>query len=139
MKAIKFTLEKTDTFKDIHKKLLAIKGKSVINKRNEKEPFTIFNVGQIEEMQLEIMGIGFAKYLDGDSSYQTEDGTYNFNDMKVILMWGFQVEFGMQDKNGNTASQIYRCMIPKNSTYKKDSKAFLEEENHPFIFYQSRK
>lgn len=138
---IKFTWEKTDTFDTIHKKLLEMKGASVVNKLNEKEPLTIFNIGQIEEMELTGLGDGFAKFLDGDENYQTKDGGYNFRGMKIVPMWGFFVEFGMEDKNGTRMYMKYNFMIPRNNTYEKDVKvnSIVIDENHPFVFYSLQK
>lgn len=138
MKAKKIIWGNSDTFQSIHKKLLEMKGALVVNKQNEKVPFTIFDVGKIEKMQLSGIGNGFSKFLDGDKNYQTKDGEYNFNGMKIIPMWGFFVEYGIDYKNGKTMSNKYNFMIPKKSTYKNDAKAnaIMFDNNHPFIFYK---
>lgn len=137
MRVIKFTWEKTDTFQDIHKKLLKMKGAKVVNKQNKKAPFTIFDVGKIEEMELSGIGDGFIKFLEGDEKYQTKDGGYNFRGMKIMPMWGFTVKYGIEYENGNISSTHYQFMIPRKDTYKKDVKAttLVVDKNHPFVFY----
>lgn len=110
---IKFIWSKGDTFTLIHKRLCELKGKQVVNKQNEKLPLTIFNVGRIEKMAL--------------CSFLT----------KTIPMWGFCTEYGLEDLKGNKLIKKYNLMIPRESTYKKDSVgAIVIDENHPFIFYE---
>ena len=113
MEAIKFTWEKGDTYSTIREKLLNLIGKSVVNKQNEKLPFTIFAVSEIIEDELECIGDGFFKFLDGDFAYKDGQGGYNFKGGKNLLTWTYRVTLGMEDKNGNRMSQDYRFDIPR--------------------------
>lgn len=136
MQAIKFTWGNGETFETIHKKLLELKGAMVVNKLNQKQPLTLFNVGEIEEMKLVGLGDGFLKFLDGDKNYQTNDGEYNFAGLKVMPTWGFSVEYGFEDKTGMRSYWIYNFMVPRKDTFENDIKGIVVSENHPFVFYE---
>ncbi len=136
MEPIKFIWNKEDTFDSIHKKLLGMKGATVIHKGTRKSTFTLFHIGDIQAVELTGLGAGFVKFLEGDEAYQLKDGGYNFEGLKASPMWGFVTEYGTTDDKGNTCTQAYNFMIPRESTYEEDSRhAIVVDDNHPFIFY----
>jgi hypothetical protein len=124
---LKFIWTKYDTFNTIHKRLLLLEGGFVLSTdKNEKE-FKIFSVGDIKETH--IVGlVGFNQLSD----------TTICSIEKRIDMWGFEVDYGVEDDKGNRISKIYRFTIPRNSTYEEDVELnrIMFDENHPFIFYQ---
>jgi hypothetical protein len=113
---VKVIWEKQDTFDTIRKKLIALEGRQVLNKDKDGEPFTIFDVGEVEQMNLE--------HWLGD-------------DYELVPMWGFPCEYGQEDSLGNRWCRDYNIMIPRESDYESDVKKnpIVIDDWNPFIFY----
>lgn len=109
---IKFTWEKGDTFDSIYKKLLSLKGKQVINKKNKEVPLTIFNVSKPQESEINSWNVG------------------------IVPAWSFIVEYGYKQSGGITYTFSYNFNILKKDTYENDSKGIVIDPNHPFVFYK---
>ena len=116
LKAVKVIWGKEDTFEIIREKLIALEGKQVLNTDKDGEPFTIFDVGEIEQMYFE-HSVG--------------------SDYQLVPMWGFSCEYGQEDDNGSRWCRDHNFMIPRESDYQTDVKKYpiLIESRHPFIFY----
>lgn len=139
MKPQKVIFKSTDTFETFRIECVKLIGAQVANRENEKLPLTIFNVQEIMEFELECIGNGFLKFLDGDINYTASDGGYNFKGTNHIPMWAFGIEYGMEDKSGKKTSAIYNFMIPRKGIYENDLKKcpIISLENHPFVFFET--
>lgn len=138
MKPTKFIWIKSDRFNTIREKAVALVGLKVVNKDNEKLPYTIFSVSEVEETVLDCIGTGFIKFLAGDMNYVDGQGGYNFKDSGKVNMWGFSITYGLEDASGRRIEQTYNLMIPRKYGYEEDLKkcGIVVDENHPFIFYR---
>lgn len=139
MKPLKVVFTKTDTFETFRQKCTKLVGVKVVNRENKKLPLTIFNVQGIKEFELECIGNGFLKFMDGDPAYTASDGGYNFRGGRHEPMWAFGIEYGIEDEKGNRTSAIYNFFIPRASTYENDLKKcpYISAPNHPFVFFES--
>lgn len=138
MAPIRFIWERRENFDTIHKRLAQLKGMLVENCKNQKRPFMIFDVSEIEKSETESLGSGFFRFLEGDEKFQTKDGGYNFNGLKHSPTWCFVVTFGFMELNGMKTSWNYNFHIPRTDFYADDLKnnGIVFDPNHPFVAYR---
>lgn len=136
METVKVYWESEDRFNTIHKKLTALVGTNVANKKGGE--FTIFRVSEICETEFVDYLRSMVKFMEGDESKSTSKGDFDFKDGIVHNQWGFTVEYGYVDKQGNSCSMPYNFTIPRTDNYEKDLEdcGYMRDDNHPFIFYK---
>lgn len=135
MKALKVEWNRGDTFDTMHKKMLALVGCQIVNKKEPSKPFKVFEVSDIHTFELQSIGIGFLKFLSGDKNYIAKDGGYNFEGIDSDMNWCFHVDYGFEMKDGGSIRWRYNCCVPKLKTYDEDKSQIVEHSDHPFVHY----
>ena len=141
MNPTKVIWTKEDNFDTIHAKLSKLVGKKVIGKvdnrfSDKKELiYTIFSIGPIEKTSIPCT---FSSKKGSFSKHFSDTTGFGFPEPSEKPMWGFEVKFGFEGKEGRKLIYTYTITMPRNKDYQEDLKrcGIMEDPSHPFIFYE---